>query len=138
MRTLTSENLPITLVVVLALSGCAPRDIKSVAGTYVAKYSFGTEKLSLQENNWYRQELILADGSTRYQNEGIWEWRCQKSLIILHNAMIVADDNGKLSATFRDSRTAWILHIQNIPFLETSIPINEDLGLYFVKVKPKD
>ena len=81
----------------LVCSACMMEiDITEVYGTYVAEYPFGTEKIVLQENGRYSQEVIIkADGKITVQTEQ-WEYDRQTNRVYLRRCLLVTDGLGAL------------------------------------------
>jgi hypothetical protein len=71
-------------------------DVAELYGTYVAEYPFGTEKIVLQKNGRYSQEvLIKADGKITVQTER-WEYDREANRVYLRRCLLVADGLGGL------------------------------------------
>jgi hypothetical protein len=73
-------------------------DDKDLYGTYIAKYSFGTEKLILKEDRKYIQEVFITDetdGKPRSLTcKGHWKYDPSDRYVLLENALAVADPAG--------------------------------------------
>jgi len=128
-------GLTACLCVLIYFVGCSVAITRNkVIGNYKVRYRYGTELLRLSADGKYSQVFVLDSTKAETRNTGTWEYKGGgEPQIILHNPLIVDDDFGKLSPTYSEpGRGMWILHPHS--FLgKISLPVNEDLGLYFEK-----
>jgi hypothetical protein len=79
-------------------------DEKDLYATYIAKYSFGTEKLVLKEGGQYIQEVFIKDKSQskpRYLTcKGVWRYSSRDKYVELENALAIADPSGGLNEKY--------------------------------------
>jgi len=69
-------------------------------GAYIAKYSFGTEKLILKPNGEYIQEVSLKDETKTLIHKGNWWYDVEFNRVSLDNALIVTDISGRLKKDY--------------------------------------
>lgn len=82
-------------VLVIGMFACKSINEKNLCGTYIAEYSFGTEKLILNANGEYIQEFSIRNeqkGKPKVLTvRGHWRYEPSDKYIELENALNVAD-----------------------------------------------
>ena len=94
------------LLSTIMVSGCKRIEVSELYGTYVAKYSFGVEKLSLKPNGEYIQEVsikgnpevVTHKGNWRYDSEDQYPW--PDGYVILEDALSITDGFGRLKKDY--------------------------------------
>ena len=101
---------------------------------------YGSSKLTLRLNqDWTFEQLFQKKGETNIvRRRGKWELTdFEGPSIVLNGALIVRDDAGTLDSELSaDNKGSWILHV-NQTFGHLSLIVNEDLGLYFERIRQK-
>lgn len=85
------------LVLLLAVLVACSRRVPSeqIAGTYIAKYPFGTAELVLNRDGSFVQTVFLDHQGTATAH-GSWQFDNFRSTITLHGAMPIVDGLGHL------------------------------------------
>lgn len=85
----------------MAMAGCSFKvSTEKVYGTYVAKYSFGTDTLKLDRNGSFIQTVAIENEPTQTVS-GHWSFDSKISYAKFYGLMIVDDGNGRLNRTWR-------------------------------------
>lgn len=83
--------------VAFLLTACNPGlDASGIEGFYVAKYSFGTDKIQLKPGGIYCQWVSISGDSTMHETSGNWRFDSTSNYITIENKMLVVDGFGKL------------------------------------------
>jgi hypothetical protein len=89
--------------ILISVSSCAERiEVQNLYGTYVAKYSFGTDKIVLKEEGLYSQEVQINGDTKKYVTTGTWKYDISDNVtkVILEKAFVVSDGLGNLKKDF--------------------------------------
>ena len=84
------------LFLVLLMSACTSVEEKDLYGTYVAKYTFGTEKLTLNADGEYIQEVFIEGESKTLTHRGHWWYEPEYKYVRLEKGLDIADPAGGL------------------------------------------
>lgn len=128
----------LAMVMGLAAMGCG-RGVTEhdVPGVYRAVYSYGTEQLTIREDGTYEQAFGEKRDAVAVINRGRWELRrgdiWNRTQLVLHNPVSVDDGSGRKSDLKRFA--FWVLPVRRSWSGEIRVPINEDLGLTFEKIR---
>jgi hypothetical protein len=130
-------RIAMTLVAVLAvwLWACSSDVTQSeLAGSYEAKYQFGTQNLRLQPDGTYTQKLTLPTVEGAVSHAGRWEYSQARGLVILHEPLMFDDNFGKLNPQYRTPVDgSWNLNVRkNLRGL--TLTWNDDVGVTLRKV----
>jgi hypothetical protein len=97
-------NIGILLILVILMPACTSVTEKDLHGTYIAKYSFGTEKLLLNAGGEYIQEVSIKGdpkGKPKILTQrGHWRYEPADKYIELKNALDVADPTDGLKKDY--------------------------------------
>jgi hypothetical protein len=109
---------------------------QDLSGTYLAKYPFGSEKLTLKANGIYKQEVRIKGEPKILEHEGRWRFAAADNYVELENALAVQTAFGELSENY------------NVPFdglvlrkIERSFPrerirlLSATEDIYYTKVE---
>ena len=113
------------LILLVLMPACMQVKEKELYGAYIAKYSFGTEKLTLKPNGEYIQEIFLKGEIKTLIHKGKWWYDAEFNRVNLDNALIVAAESGRLKKDY-------------------NVPINHRLGtpvtriLYTIRLATSD
>ena len=82
----------------LLLSACVRLnvDLSELYGTYLAEYSFGTEKIMLRENGDYVQEVTIISLNKTITHSGEWSYDPDTERVNLKRCLSVNDGFGRL------------------------------------------
>jgi len=98
---MSSKRLGCLLLLATMVSGCKRIEVSELYGTYVAKHTFGVQKLSLNPNGEYIQEVSIEGASEVVTNRGKWRYNSTNQYVTLENALVVTDGFGKLNKDYR-------------------------------------
>lgn len=84
----------------LLLSACTPVKEQDLYGTYLAKYLFGSEKLTLNANGTYKQEVTIKGEPKILEHEGRWRFAAEDNYVELENGLAVQNGFGELSKDY--------------------------------------
>lgn len=93
-------NIVFFLVPLLLLTACTPVKEQDLYGTYLAKYPFGSEKLTLNSNGIYKQEVTITGNSETLEHEGRWRFAAEDNYVELENGLAVQNAFGELSKDY--------------------------------------
>lgn len=105
-----SKEIGIILVGVLSIlasliSGCSNRVQESeLYGIYLAEYESGAEKLTLQKDGKYVQEVLLKGTEKPTINSGMWRYDPTRNRVELQDCFGVGDGFGKIRPDFAAKR----------------------------------
>jgi hypothetical protein len=78
-----------------------PKIQSELYGTYVADYNVAKEKLTLNEDGTFIQEVTLKETSQVYRSQGNWTYNPSSSCVEFHtNFMDVLDDFGRIRPNY--------------------------------------
>ncbi len=92
------------LTMVALLNGCNNLKEEDLYGTYVAKYPFGTEILTLKARGEYTQEADIIVDAKIITHKGHWRFNAPTQNVLLEGSLVVQDGYGHLD---RDYRIPW-------------------------------
>lgn len=131
----SNVGLLLLLVMVHLLSACAPVKERDLHGIYLVNYTFGAEKLTLNANGDYKQEVTIK-GEPTLEHGGRWHFAASDNYVELENGLDVQTAFGELRKDY------------NVPFdglvlckVERSFPmgriklLSASEGVYFTKIK---
>jgi hypothetical protein len=99
MRRVTYSMLALFVAFTLmACSMAVKRD--KVPGTYIALYPFGTDKIMLNSDGTFVQQVTLSNDAPATAR-GSWKFDANKSRVFLYGSMVVVDGFGNLKADWR-------------------------------------
>ena len=75
--------------------------VSDLYGTYVASYSFGTDKIVLKNDGTYMQEVTIKKEQIPYTTTGKWEYDKASNHVIIENCYIVSNGLGQLSKNYK-------------------------------------
>jgi hypothetical protein len=81
--------------------------LEKVYGSYVAPYSYGTERITLNRDGTFLQTVEMHNGSTA-SAKGTWEFAPNPSYVTLHGALIVDDGFGGVKGTWQTPTTGLV------------------------------
>lgn len=93
-------NIGLLLILVLLIPACTPVKEKDLYGTYVAQYSFGIEKLTLDANGDYIQEVTIKAQAKTIIHKGHWRFAPEDKYVELEKALDVQDPLGNLKKDY--------------------------------------
>jgi hypothetical protein len=121
------------LALVGQLTACRKPNAQDLVGNWEVAYANSKLKLKLNQDGTFEQTLEQKDKTAVLRRTGKWEMAdLEGESVVLNGALIVRDDKGTLESA--DSTGAWIIHI-DWGFGRIRLPVNEDLNLYFDKIK---
>ena len=88
------------LILLVIMPACTQVKEKDLYGTYIAKYSFGTEKLILKPNGEYIQEISLKGETKTLIHKGNWSYDAEFRTLNQENPLDVADISGRLKKDY--------------------------------------
>lgn len=100
---------------IVATTACRPHlTTNSLSGTWVAEYKGATERLILNPNGTYRQEIVAGDRNTRHEltNEGQWRVDDSDQRVILNHALVISDGYGNLRDNYRSHYSEYNLPVE--------------------------
>jgi len=75
---------------------CAPSE-DELRGSYLCKYSFGSESLSLDSGGTFTQRISLDHSSTPIVNQGTWNYERELKTIVFVGRIEVVTPDGSLA-----------------------------------------
>lgn len=69
-------------------------------GTYVAKYHTGTERLTINKDGSFSQEVTLESSREPVENTGSWTWDASTHFVYLAGCLSVNDGRGGIRPDF--------------------------------------
>ncbi len=110
-----------------------PTEVSELYGTYIAEHQFGTERLVLQANGEYVQEITVRDRPGTVTASGKWSYDVPRHYITLKKLLIAADVYGRLRKDYNvlpegDS----VLPVTRYPF--GSLRIGSEEGVLYRRV----
>jgi len=123
----------LAMLAALLIMGCSRAVKKSdLTGRYVAKYPFGTDRISLKANGEYAQEFTPKTGNKVATTKGRWSYDQATGYVTFENCLIVYDDHWKLAPDYDVPRNGLCV-LPARKLFRTTIVINDDLGWEYVK-----
>jgi hypothetical protein len=96
----TKKFVGVFLFMVVLIPACTRVKDTDLYGTYVAKYSFGTEKLILNTNGVYQQEITIKGIPNTLTHSGHWRYEPRDKYIELENGLAVQSPTGALENNY--------------------------------------
>jgi hypothetical protein len=117
------------------LQGCAAKfAMNDLCGAYEAHYTYGTEKLVLNQNGKYQQLFTSLKGNLLVKNRG--QWSIDNNNLLLENAVSIDNGFGELSSKL-DNYTNSFLRVSS--FLNSvSLNFDDDLGVVFNRLSNEE
>ena len=84
------------LILFFLLPACTPVEEKDLYGTYVANYTFGSERLTLNADGEYIQDVFLKGKSKTLTHRGHWWYEPEYKDVRLEKGLDIADPAGGL------------------------------------------
>ena len=117
-------------------AGCLSKiDPREVPGTYAVRYPYGVEKLKINHDGTYEQLFGPNEQALKPINKGNWEVRTQDELQLIVNNPVIVDDGFGKKSQMKQSSGYWPLRIKQGLLGQIRLPVNEDLGFVFKKVR---
>ncbi len=126
------RNLIFLLLICPLISGCSKPEEKDLIGTYEAKYSYGTEILTLNSDKTYEQ-TFQSYKEKNLKNSGSWDYDAATSRVRLTNIMAV-DDFDKPAKNIGSVGGDWWVPVEKL-FGSIRLNPNPDLPIKFIKKK---
>ncbi len=89
----------------LVACGGGPQD-SELYGAYVATYEDGTQRLTLEKDGTFLQEVRLRDTDSAVVNSGTWKYDRPTNYVDLTNCLGVNDGFGRIRANFATTEGA--------------------------------
>lgn len=91
------------LILAILNAGCPyPNDRDELIGTYVAEYTFGTDKLELKSDGTYTQEITLKEERKVLRGDGRWTYDQTRHYIRFEDIYVVSDGYGNKSDDYKN------------------------------------
>lgn len=121
------------LLLLSCMVGCSkdqPLTVNLVSGTYVVKYSHGTETLELRADGTYVQRYVASGKIESITNQGKWVLDAAAGEVDLFDIFKV--DTGRDEPEIPPRRTRWLLKVVQRSG-RIQMPIDPDRALLFEK-----
>ena len=119
--------LSVLVSVAILLSGCSIEVQESeLYGDYLAEYEDGREKLTLQKDGNYIQEITPKGTAKPTSNSGPWKYDRSSNRVELQNCLGVGDGFGKLRGDFATYRGACSLPVERRWFITGRLRLGPD------------
>jgi hypothetical protein len=129
MKRKNSQNIIIPVIsILLFIYSCKNNTIEGEYFLYNTKYNYDT--LIISKNNFYHIIRRKSDNSIVYENSN--QYSLSKNELCLYNFYINYDTEYIQGANLKSSE----MNAAYLGLRRERIYINEDLGLYYCKVKP--
>ena len=87
----------------LFYAGCLyPNDRDELIGTYLAEYTFGTDKLELKSDGTYTQEINLKEERKVLRGDGRWTYNQSKNYIDFEDLYVLSDGYGNKHPDYKN------------------------------------
>jgi hypothetical protein len=122
-------------VITMCVAACgSPASTPEIAGTYEAKYEFGTERLVLRSDGSYEQLLVIASTGAKTENTGKWEFDLGRNLVLIYRPLLFDDNLGKLNPAYATPADgSWNLDVHK-RFGTIVLSWNDDIGVDLKRV----
>lgn len=95
----------VTMLALASLAACSGGLQESeLYGAYVATYENGTQKLTLEKDGAFVQEVRLKGSDSVVVNSGTWKYNRPSNYVDLENCLGVNDGFGRIRANFATNR----------------------------------
>jgi hypothetical protein len=122
-------------VIAASVGACDRVEMDEVYGSYTAKYSFGTDRLSLRPDQSYEQQSNVTSDNFRVTRTGHWEfekrrrWLASDS-VMLRDCLVLDDGWGRLRADYQAPIPRCIYPIQRQGWIGSgSVSLGPDEGI---------
>lgn len=83
--------------IIMCFISCAPKNKKEIIGTYIANYDAARERLILQSDGTFIQEVVIKSTKKNIFAKGKWEYDNETGYITFNdNFILVLDAFGKI------------------------------------------
>lgn len=130
-------NIGFLLVLVLLLAACTSVKEQDLYGIYIANYPFGTEKLTLNANGRYKQEVTIKGEPKTLEHQGLWHFAAADNYVELENGLAVQAAFGGLSKDYNVPFDGLVLRKigRSFPMRHIELIVSEDEDVYFMKIE---
>ena len=103
-----NRSLRLTIAILLLAqtlfyAGCLyPDDRDELIGTYVAEYTFGTDKLELKSDGTYAQEITLKEERKVLRGDGRWTYDQTRNYIDFEDLYVLSDGYGNKAPDYKN------------------------------------
>lgn len=101
-----SQRLTIAITLLaqtLFYAGCLyPNDRDELIGSYVAEYTFGTDKLELKSDGTYTQEITLKEERKVIRGDGRWTYDRTRQYIDFEDLYVLSDGYGNKNDAYKN------------------------------------
>ena len=121
----------------ILFSSCLKVPLKDIYGTYVAKYSFGIDKIVLKNDGTYFQEVKIYDDPKFYNATGKWKLGNDDEMItslIIEDAFVVSDGYGRFNENFQAQEKGLSRVIIQPQFISRKLELITDEMVPHIKV----
>lgn len=123
----------ISLFVMSVILGCTPNSRAELCGTYVAQYDVAREKLTLNEDGTFVQEVAFKSASKTDIAKGRWTYDSRAGYITFHeNFMLVLDGFKKFKPNYAHPEPGIV--VMSVEEVLGSIRIGSDEVILYEKV----
>lgn len=123
----------ILLFLILSTPSCEPSKLE-LPGTYIADYEVAKEKLSLNKDGTYTQEVIRKSNSKVNVSKGTWTYNPETQYVSFNeNFMVVLDGFGKLDPEYAHPKPGGVSLPAKIYFGRTRIGTSK--GVIYKKLE---
>lgn len=131
------SNIAIMLLMLtVLLQACGPVTERDLYGTYIVNYTFGVEKLTLNANGSYKQEVTIKDDPKTLEHEGRWRFAASDNYVELENGLDVQTAFGELRKNYSVPFNGLVLCkvYRSFPLRRIKL-LTASEGVYFNKTK---
>src|SRR5258706_13561363 len=86
-----NQGVASLLVLSMLLTACSSVKSEDLVGQYIAYYPFGTERVTLNADGTYSQDIRLKLNNQRLDHIGRWRYSAEDTYVELEDALDVAD-----------------------------------------------
>ena len=121
-------------LLVAMISGCESTEISEseLYGTYIAEHSFGEEKLVLNSDGTYVQEVTIENDPKPVLQKGKWKYSSSEQRMRLFKALFLADGLGELNKEYNKPIGVISLPVVK-PFSWSRIKMGSCEGVLYIK-----
>ncbi len=94
------HNIGFLLIIIMMMPACTPDKEKDLYGAYIAKYPFATEKVTLNADGTYIQEVSIKGDPKTLTHKGRWRYEPSDKYVELENALDVTEPSGGLRKNY--------------------------------------
>lgn len=130
------STIVLASVFAVLLTGCSIRVHQSdLYGEYIAKFQSGTERLVLNRDGTYVQQVSLARGGEPVVNTGSWIWDGSDKSVLLRDCLGVNDGHGDIRPDFAVNRGGCGLSVERKWIFFGQLSLGSDESGLLRKVK---